>query len=244
MFGFFRRRRRRRALATPFPDEWLRIVETRLSFYEKLDADMQQVFRDELQVFLDRVRFFGAAGLEVTDEMRVVIGGSAVRLILGLDDTFYDRLKEIVVYPYDYTHPDRGTGEGEKHVLGEAHHFGTVVLSWPAVLAGISRPTDGHDTAVHEFAHVLDKTSLGFDGTPRLRAREDYRIWGEVMTEHFHGLRRGKEAMTRVLSDYGATNEAEFFAVATESFFERPGDMRESAPDLYEVLARFYGYEP
>lgn len=244
MFGILKRRRRKRALEAPFPDAWMAIVERRLPFYQELDETMQATFRDEVRVFIDRVRFFGAAGLEITDEIRVVVAGSAVRLILRLDESFYDDLKEVVVYPHDYKHPDRGTGDGEKHVRGEAHHFGTVVLSWPAVLAGLSRPTDGHDTAVHEFAHVLDKTSLGFDGTPRLRAREDYRVWGEVMSAHFLDLQRGEQRQRRILRDYGATNEAEFFAVATEAFFERPDDMREHASDLYEVLARFYGYDP
>lgn len=241
MFQFLRRRRRKRALETPFPNEWRAIAESRLPFYSGLDDEMRGIFEDELQVFVDRVAFFGAADLTITDEMRVVIGGSAVRLILGLDDSFYDRLKEIVVYPHDYKHPDREEGT---RILGEAHHFGTVVLSWPAVLAGISRPGDGHDTAVHEFAHVLDKTSLGFDGTPRLRARADYAIWGDVLTHHYDRLREGKAPQADILRMYGATNEAEFFAVATEAFFERPEEMRRSAPDLFDELAKFYGYEP
>ncbi|MFT6396655.1 MAG: Mlc titration factor MtfA (ptsG expression regulator) [Bradymonadia bacterium] len=241
MLSFFRRRRRKHTLAETFPPDWLEIVEERLSFYSHLDEELQTVFRDELQVFLDRVEFFGASELEITDEMRVVIGGSAVRLILGLDESFYLRLKEIVVYPHDYRHPD---GDESTRILGEAHHFGTVVLSWPAVLSGVSDPNDGHDTAVHEFAHVLDKTSLGFDGTPRLRARADYAVWGEVLTHHYDRLREGLSPEIEILRMYGATNEAEFFAVATEAFFERPDDMEELAPDLFEELARFYGYQP
>ncbi len=241
MLSFLRRRRRKNVLAAPFPDEWLDIITARLPFYAQLDPELQDTFRDELQVFIDRVQFFGASGLEITDEMRVVIGASAVRLILGLDDSFYERLKEIVVYPHDYRHPD---GDDGFQVLGEAHHFGTVVLSWPAVLEGVSHPTDGHDTAVHEFAHVLDNTSLGFDGTPRLRAREDYAVWGEVLTHHYDRLREGELPETDILRAYGGKNEAEFFAVATEAFFERSEEMRALAPDLFEVLARFYGYEP
>lgn len=240
VLSFLRNRRRKRILSEPFPEDWHRIIDERLPFYADLDETLRETFRDELQVFLSRVEFFGAADLEITDDIRVTIGGSAVRLILGLDDSFYDRLKEIVVYPHDYRHPD----EDGTHVLGEAHDFGTVVLSWPAVLAGLSRPTDGHDTAVHEFAHVLDKTSLGFDGTPRLRAREDYAVWGDVLSHHYHRLSDGKQPETDILRMYGAINEAEFFAVATEAFFERTDEMREKAPDLFEVLAKFYGYAP
>lgn len=241
MLSFLRRRRRKKVLSEPFPSAWLPIIDRHLLFYSAFDDEFQTAFRDELQVFLNRVEFFGAAELEITDEMRVVIGGSAVRLILGLDDTFYLRLKEIVVYPHDYRHPDR---DDDARILGEAHHFGTVVLSWPAVLAGISRPEDGHNTAVHEFAHVLDKTSLGFDGTPRLRERADYAVWGEVLTHHYDRLREGESPEVDILRMYGATNEAEFFAVATEAFFERPDDMQELAPELFQELARFYGYEP
>ena len=175
--------------------------------------------------------------MEIDDEVKVVIAATAIRLALHLDDSVYNRLTEIVVYPSHYHHP----GE-DSVVFGEAHHWGTVVLSWDAVLGGLSNPSDGHDTATHEFAHVLDRNSGRFDGTPELRARDDYRPWAMVLSRHFERLRANKRPERRLLGEYGATNEAEFFAVATEVFFERPETMLKNAPELYEQLSHFYGF--
>lgn len=113
-----------------------------------------------------------------------------------------------------------------------------------SVVAGLRYVCDGHDTALHEFAHVLDKGGGSFTGTPRLRANEHYRPWAEVMSRNFLALQAGKAPQRLVLREYGATNEAEFFAVATESFFERPRQMRSLTPDLYQELQRFYGFDP
>ena len=115
---------------------------------------------------------------------------------------------------------------------------------WAFLLEGLRRPCDGHDTALHEFAHVLDRASGRFDGTPNLRASEHYRPWAQVMSRHFLKLKRGGWHQHEVLRGYGAKNEAEFFAVATESFFEKPLQMRDLTPDLYDELKRFYGFDP
>ena len=196
-----------------------------------------------LKVFVWEKHFIGAGGLELTDEIRVVIAGVAVRLVIHLSLSYYDRLTEIIVYPYDaMRRPD--DDDDDFALLGEAHAWGTVVLSWPAVIHGLGNPCDGHDTAVHEFAHVLDREGGSFNGTPRLRATEDYRVWGEVMTHHFFALKDRQRSQRSVLRSYGATNEAEFFAVATESFFEKPVQMKRVMPDLYEELQRFYGFDP
>ena len=103
---------------------------------------------------------------------------------------------------------------------------------------------DGLDTATHEFAHVLDAHDGLFDGTPELHARADYLPWATVMQARFSQLRRGDRALRKVLRDYGATNEAELFAVVSEVFFERPALLRTRAPELYAELHRFYGAPP
>lgn len=195
--------------------------------------------RDNVKLFAWEKRFVGAGGLEVTDEMQVVIAAAAARLIQFLDLSFYDRLSEIVVYPYDYRHP----GKENQVILGEAHRWGVVVLSWPAVLRGLANPCDGWDTALHEFAHVLDQSSGTPNGTPPLRADDHYRPWAEVMSHNFLSLRDSRTLRDAVLRTYGAKNEAEFFAVATEAFFERPRLMKTLMPDLYSELERFYGFD-
>lgn len=242
MFGWWRERRRRRILARPFPAAWEEILRRKVPFYRTLRPEQAERLRGLIQIFVAEKPFFGAAGLEITDEIRVVVAAAAVRLVLHLDLSLYDDLREVVVYPYDaLRHPKR---RDDGPFLGEAHSFGTVVLSWPAVEAGLADPCDGHDTATHEFAHVLDRAGGGFTGTPPLRAREHYRAWAEVMARRFMRLRSGGRPERNVLRMYGAKNEAEFFAVATEAFFERPARMRRETPDLYEELRRFFGFEP
>jgi Mlc titration factor MtfA (ptsG expression regulator) len=239
LFGLIRRLRRRSLLERPFPPGWEEILESHLPFYSRLNDHDRTVFRDHVKLFVWERAFIGAGGLEISDTHRVVIAGAAARLIQRLDIGVYDRLREIVVYPHDYRHPD-----GSAVVLGEAHNWGVVVLSFPAVLRGLANPCDGWDTALHEFAHVLDRAGGGFNGTPSLRADAHYLPWAQVMQQHFEALRGGAPAESRVLRAYGAKNPAEFFAVATEAFFERPSRMRALTPALFEELRTFYGLEP
>jgi hypothetical protein len=239
LFGLLRAWRRRRLARRELPPAWPAILDRHVPFYRSLPPALRARFCELLKVFVWEKHFFGAGGLEMTDEVRVVVAATAVRLVLHLDLSYYDRLTEIVVYPSTYRRPDEEGG-----MLGEAHPFGTVVLSWDAVLEGLRNPADGHETGAHEFAHVLDQEDGAFDGTPPLRRFGDYHAWAEVLSEHFLALGEGRLKQRRVLDRYGATNEAEFFAVATESFFERPRKLRERLPDLYEELRKFYGCDP
>lgn len=239
MPGLFRTLRRRRLLRRPFPPEWLGYLEQRVPFFQELAPPLRERFLEQLKVFAWEKEFIGAGGFSITDEVRVVVAATAVRLVVHLDLSYYDRLREVIVYPDAFRIPDR-TGV----VLGEAKHWGTVILSWQSVLAGLRNPHDGHSTATHEFAHVLDREDGAFDGTPQLRRYSHYRAWASVMGEHFLKLRQGQRLERQVLDDYGGLNEAEFFAVATESFFEKPQQMRDKTPDLYEELKRFYGWDP
>jgi MtfA peptidase len=239
IFGILRWFRRRRLSRKPFPPEWITILEDRVPFYAKMSSSTQKRLRDLLKVFAEEKYFISAGDMEITDEVRVIISACAVRLIINLDLSFYNDLTEIIVYPYVYKHPDSNTP-----ILGQASHWGTIVLSWPSVISGITDPKDGHDTALHEFAHVLDHGDGVFDGTPELRARSHYRPWALVMSDHYLKLRSKKKIQRKVLRRYGATNEAEFFAVASESYFEKPVQMKKRTPDLYEEMQRFYGGDP
>lgn len=239
MAGLIRWFRRRQLRRRPFPPEWLSHLEARVPRFRTLPPPLRKRFLELLKLFVWEKEFIGANGFVITDEVRVVVGATAIQLVLHLGLDYYDRLREIIIYPGAFQLPER-TGA----VLGEARHWGQVILSWPAVLAGLSNPRDGHDTAAHEFAHVLDREAGAFDGTPRLREYSHYRAWATVMDEHFQALQRGRVRERKVLDDYGALNEAEFFAVATESFFEKPWQMKEKTPELYEELRRFYGWDP
>lgn len=215
-------------------------LDANAPFVARLPPPERDRLLRDVAVFVAEKHFIGAGGLEITEEMQVTIAAAAARLTLRLGLEAYADLTEIVVYPEAYRHP----GVDGVAVLGEAHGWGTVVLSWRAVLDGLRNPGDGHDTAVHEFAHVLDRVDGAFDGAPALQASEHYRPWAAAMTRHYARLRARDRRLRKVLRDYGATNEAEFFAVATEAFFERPARLRESAPELYEQLRAFYGVDP
>jgi len=240
VLGILRRYRRKRLLTTAIDPAWLDILRERVPFFAELDDELRDQFLRDLRVFIAEKYWIEAGGMHITDEVKVVIAAAAVRLTLRLGIDVYDRLTEIVVYPSHYHHPD----EDESVVFGEAHQWGTVVLSWDAVLAGLANPRDGHDTATHEFAHVLDRADGDFNGAPELRAREHYRAWAAVMSKHYERLRKRRPGIRNILRAYGATNEAEFFAVATESFFEKPETMKSQLPDLYAELRQFYGFDP
>jgi Mlc titration factor MtfA (ptsG expression regulator) len=239
MFKFVRDHRRKKLLERPFPTRWEEILAERLPFFGELDGPERERFEAHLKVFLWEKQWIPAGGLEeVTEEMKVVIAACAARLVRNLPLDAYDRLTEVIVYPASFT------GDRFEHaeILGLAHPWGTVVLAWDAVRKGIATPNDGRDTAIHEFAHALDVADGLYDGTPLLETAADYRDWVRVLGEHF--TRLVDRPHGQILDEYGAKNEAEFFAVATEAFFEKPRTLRRKAPELYEQLRRFYELDP
>ena len=233
--------RRKLAEREPFPEAWRQVLTARVPFYSRLDDDERRRFESKLQVFVRTKAFAGAGGMVIDDETKIVIGAAASRLVMNLPNEHYGRLHEIVVYPSHYKHKDCHGFV----VFGEAFGPGVVVLSFDAVVQGLADPHDGHDTATHEFAHALDAADGAFDGTPELASVEAYGPFASVMTKAFAHLRsRAGRKGRRVLRDYGATNEAEFFAVATESFFEKPQQMKKREPELYAVLSAYYRHDP
>ena len=252
--GWLRDRRRRRLLAEPFPPEWERIIRTNVAHDVSLDDAERGRLRDFVRVFVAEKDWEGCGGLEMTDEIRVTIAAQAGLLALGLPHEHYANVHSILVYPTTILTPERPAGSFEVQrgpvasgvpILGEAQLRGPVLLVWDAVRRNARHPEQGHDVVYHEFAHKLDMADGTIDGTPRLRGREATRRWAEVCERSFLALRskveRGQQTF---LDQYGATNEAEFFAVATEFFFDRPSAMKRREPELYELLQSFYGQDP
>lgn len=250
LFRWLTERRRARLLETPFPDAWLDILHANVKAYALLDPEEQQRLRDLTQVFIDEKHWEGCGGLELTDEMRVTIAASACLLILGRDHDLMTEVESILVYPSTVVLPEQERGffdpggrvvEGDKAVLGVAHaRRGPVVLAWDSVLHGAANTKDGNNLVIHEIAHKIDFLDGTADGTPPLESSADRREWARVCTEAFVAHREGDEDLLR---DYAQTNEAEFFAVATEVFFEKPQRMRKELPELYELLRRFYNLD-
>jgi len=247
----FRTRRRRRATSVPFPPEWDEILARNFPLDARLSGDDRKKLRWLIQIFLVEKHFEGLGGLTLTDEIRVTIAAQACLLLLHRGDSMYPRLSSILVYPTAYVAPVKthdGGGvvtEGEDVRLGEAWELGVVVLSWEDVRYGAADRLDGNNLVLHEFAHQLDMESNVADGAPPLPRRSMYVPWARVLGESYRDLRRQVARDQKTVMDaYGATNPAEFFAVATETFFERPGRLKARYPEMYELLREFYRQDP
>ena len=251
IFAWLRRRRRRRILAQPFPEQWKRWLSRRVGCWPYLDDDERQKLENDVQVFVAEKRWEGCDGLEVTDEVKVAIAAGACMLLLGLEHDLYPNVTTILVYPSDYEAVWDRPGYGEivpeepTPRLGEAHYRGPIVLSWDSVRHDLGHPRDGHNLVYHEFAHKLDMLDGLIDGTPPMKGGERYIGWVKVMAAEYERLcDRLDEGRVTLLDEYGATNIAEFFAVATEVFFEKPKKMQRAHAGLYAVLRDFYEQDP
>lgn len=239
---------RRALLEQPFPAEWEPHLQ-RLPFFHRLDERGQQRIRDDLRVLVDEKNWEGCGGLEMTDEIRVTIAAQASLLLLNIEHDYYRDAESILVYPSAYkTSPSRDAAgvvrEGQAN-LGEAWRRGPVVLSWDATLHGALDPKDGHNLVLHEFAHKLDMLDGAADGTPPLDDNDQVAQWVKTMTREYAALRKDAEdGRASVLDTYGATNPAEFFAVATECFFEKSRQLKQRHPRLYECLQDYYQQDP
>ena len=250
MFGF-KKRRRRRLAARQFPDEWLAIIGKNVPFYRLLPVADRKELQGHILIFIAEKRFEGCRGLQITDEIKVTIAAHACILLLHRRTDYYPGLPSILVYPRSYVahgvqkviagHPV----EGPDIRLGESWYRGSVVLSWDDVRRSAADIHDGHNVVFHEFAHQLDSSGAKGDSTPVLQNRSSFIAWARVLQRDFETLRHDiSRDRPTLLDHYGAENPAEFFAVATECFFEKPGELQRLHPQLYEELKRFYQQDP
>ena len=253
MFDWWRRLSRAQVLAEPFPDEFRALIAARVPLAQRLTGEEQSKLEALVRVFLSEKTFEGAAGLSLTDEMRVVIAARACLLLLHrveTDSPLYPDLASIIVYPSAYrSRQQKRDGyvviEGDEARLGESWQRGVVVLAWDSVLAGGANSADGHDVVLHEFAHQLDAEDGVMDGTPELDDSERYSAWSRVAGEEYAELHTAVEHHRKTNIDpYGATNGPEFFAVVVEAFFEKPLQLERQHPELYAELAAFFRFDP
>ncbi|MEX0740307.1 MAG: M90 family metallopeptidase [Pseudohongiella sp.] len=248
--------RRKQLDSKPFPDNWEEIVKTRLPFYPRMPVEMQRTLQNRITHFVAGKRFEGCAGQVIDDNVRVSIAAQACLLVLSRPGDYYSDLHTILVYPSGFivrhgSVDDHGLVSDEEHVLaGESWNNGRIVLSWDDVERGASDFSDGFNVVLHEFAHQLDHQSGATNGAPLLASRQAYQNWASVFSEEFDRLQAlasspdFHHAHDEVLDLYGATNPAEFFAVATEAFFERSGLLAQRHPQLFAQLYEYYGIDP
>lgn len=248
---FLVERRRRKLRETPFPAAWREILHRRVPYFRRLPPDLQIQLKRHIQVFLAEKSFVGCDGLEIDDEVRVTIAAQACLLILNRKTGYYPNLRQILVYPGAFIverlrpEPSGVLQEHRQALSGESWTHGQVVLSWEDATQGAAIADDGRNVVIHEFAHQLDQEKGFANGAPLLGRRERYSRWSQVLGTEFARLREQSfTQMPSLLSYYGATDPAEFFAVASEVFFEQPEQMFAEHPALYRELRDLYRVDP
>jgi Mlc titration factor MtfA (ptsG expression regulator) len=241
-------RRRMRLASRPFPAAWRRILRRRVPIVARLPVELQLRLKRLIQVFIAEKPFIGCRGQRITDEVRVTIAAQACLLLLGQARAdCYPRLRHVLVYPGSFVADrERPLGAGvvqaqRQTMSGESWTSGQVVLSWEDVVAGAADADDGRNVTLHEFAHQIDQDSGVADGRPWRADGAARRRWALVMGEALERLRREPSAL---IDAYGASDAAEFFAVVTEVFFERPAELAAEAPGVYDELVALYRVDP
>ncbi len=244
------RSRRNNLFLKPLPPDWIQILEKNVSIYSLLPQNLREELHGRINIFLDEKEFIGCAGLQISNEIRVTIAGNACILLLKRDKRCFPRFTTILIYPDTYVSREvKSDGlvvvHEESVRAGESWYRGPVVLSWADVMRGSLNNSDGHNVVLHEFAHKLDEENEIMNGLPVLRDSSHYAEWAEVLSKEFDSLLiRVDRGTNSVIDAYGAVSPSEFFAVATESFFEKPLLMKNKLPDLYQQFRRFYNLDP
>jgi Mlc titration factor MtfA (ptsG expression regulator) len=240
-----------RLRADPIPESWPAIVAHSVPLAARLGEDGRERLYRLMQVFLAEVPIEGVAGLEITEEIRATIAAQACLLLLHMSYPRYTRVRRVLVYPWTFvprTAPNLASGHivpPEVPLRGQAWPTGVVVLGWDSVERDALSSTGGGNVVLHEFAHMLDAEDGSMDGVPVFDSASSYRQWGGLLASRFsEHVSRTELGADTTLDPYGATNRAEFFAVATEAFFERPLELRQGEPELYGSLVDFYGFDP
>lgn len=220
------------------------VLALRFPLWRSIPREIREETEGWMHVFWAEKAFEPCGGVkEITEEILLAITAPACLLIAKRPEDWYEKLATVLVYPDAFSVKDEFGMHDIR--LGESWGTGSVVLSWQSVKQGDANPEDGLNVVLHEFAHQLDQEDGAGDGVPALEDSEDMGRWSRVFSRSFESFcERVNEGRRTVMDDYGATNPAEFFAVATETFFERAERMQEEEPELYEELRIFYRMDP
>jgi len=242
--------RRNELKSMPFPEHWENIMKDKIQLYRHFPDNLKQQLHNDIKIFLGEKKFEGCGGIEVTEEMKVVIAAEACMLLLNRENRDFPTLKTILIYPHPYVARQFGK-VGNQYLnkpsvrSGESWTRGEVVLAWDYVEHGAINGQDGKNVVLHEFAHQLDQEDGVANGAPILDKPSRYASWAKVLSKEFEELQEKVKKHRKTLIDsYGATNPAEFFAVATETFFEKSRQMKKKEPELYNELKDYYKIDP
>jgi len=248
---YWREYQRNKLRGLPFKKQWRKIIQQRMPYFRQMPPDLQLQLKQNIQVFLAEKNFEGCNGVKINDEIRITIAAQACLLLLNRKTNFYPKLQTILVYPRAFIKEQQnmnidGLRQTKRVALaGESWEFGRVVLSWQDTLEGAKITDDGRNVVIHEFAHQLDQENGKANGAPILDKDQSYKSWSEVFSAQFEQLKNQASKGAPSLFDYyGATNPAEFFAVASEVFFEKSQQFQQQSPKLYQQLKQYYQVDP
>lgn len=237
--------------AVVFQEEWITLLKQNVPLYARLPEELRLRLHEKITQFISTIRFEGCGGLELTEAMILTVAAQACLLVVHRAGRPYPRLSAVYLYPTTFSSVSKRMDahgivtEGNVRRLGESSGWGTVVLAWDSVTQGARYLHDGDNVTFHEFAHQLDHEDGPTDGAPALPSSGAYRMWSRVFHDNYADfLQRTEEGTEKVLDAYGATNPAEFFAVATETFFEKPQQLFDERPEMYAELAKYYHLDP
>ncbi|MDT3404044.1 M90 family metallopeptidase [Mucilaginibacter terrae] len=220
-----------------------KLLNDHVDYYTNLDDANQLRFESMIAAFLDRVHIEGV-GLEITDLDRVLVASSAVIPIFGYKEWRYNNLTNVILYPDTFNNDFQFEGDENRNIMGmvgSGYMNGQMLLSRSALLHGFSKSSGKSNTGIHEFVHLLDKSDGATDGVPENLIPHEYATpWLKMMHQEINRIERGKSD----IDAYAATNEAEFLAVVSEYFFEKPDQLQDKHPELYEQLSRIFAQDP
>jgi Mlc titration factor MtfA (ptsG expression regulator) len=240
LFRWLLRNRRQRLLAKPFPLQWETWLHHRVLHYRMLDERERASLRIGVRVIVAEKYWEGCSGLVVTDEMKVAIAGQASLMLLGIEHDFFGAVNTILIYPSTFR-----IGDERDQLDGQSHHRGPVILSWDRVYEDGTDLSSPDNLVIHEFAHQLDEMDGFINGTPYLPNQQLADRWHAAMNLEFNRLVDNLNANREsFLGDYAATDDAEFFSVASERIFMQPNKLQRLYPSLFQLLADFYRVDP
>lgn len=246
----YRKYRRQQIAREPLPQTFVDILKRNVGLYTVLPEDLKLALHRGINLFLFDKEFVGCDGQEINDEVRLTIAGNACLLVLAQTRPLYPSFKTVLVYPSTYavtqkSHDGQVVFDEHSARAGESWYRGPIVLSWSDTMHGSKNTEDGQNVVIHEFAHKLDEENGVMDGLPILRDRSHYGEWSTVLNSEYNAfLKRVERRKNKVIDEYGAVSAVEFFAVISESFFEKPERMKSDLPELYSQLQQFYGLDP
>lgn len=239
---FFSLQKKKPVVLHPFPIGYREILFEHSEFYNDLPDESKPRFEQRMQLFLSQVRITGV-NTEVEEIDKTLIAASAIIPIFNFPEWEYVNLREVLLYPdsFSYDFEQKGNDRNVLGMVGDGALNGVMILSQHELRQAFINKTGKSNTAIHEFVHLLDKTDGTIDGVPEVILQKQYIVpWLQLMQQEIRKIMTNRSD----INPYGATSEAEFFAVVSEYFFERPGLLEEKNPELYKLLSTIFRQQP